>query len=599
MIRSLGYYLSRPGYYLSVAYYDMPFRIFFSILILKLLLFTYITGLGTESFFPSFGIILAISSFSILIRNHFIKFFYLFSLNFLCSLLFFTHSLYLSYFGDFASAYHLNQMHQLGAVGDIIIGMINKEILFIIDLPFWPFLLFRKKVSNYNIPSKISVLVFLLLLSLVFNINPLTFNKRSRDNFFESIYYRHAFVSRMGIINYQIVDVYYYLLTRIQKGQVSQSDIDAVINWKRHNKVEIRNDLTEKGKGLNLIVIQVESLQNFVIGRSYNGREITPNLNKLVKSGIYFKNIYDQTADGNSSDATLLVNSSLYPSRKGAASFLYSQNYFDSVPKALAEHGYTTAAMEAYKKHFWNNLAFDKGLGFEYQFYENSYIMADTIGGFLRGLSDKSFFHQSIGKIKKLPTPFYVFLRTLSTHAPFAHITADLDDFPLSELEGELIGYYIRAMHYVDSAIGEFLDELHENNLASNTIIVVYGDHRARLPESELKRIGVYDLNENRKIPLIINLPNRKEKDERDTIGGLIDVAPTICNILGIDISDRFFMGRDLGHRGNSFVIFRDGSFMPQDGSMNKTLARHRLMISDLILEKDMIPLTRNKQNCQ
>jgi lipoteichoic acid synthase len=600
MIRKLGYYLSRPGHYLSITYCDVLFRIFLIILIFKLLLFNHVTGLGAESFFPSLGFILAILSFSLLIKNNVFKFFYLFSFNLLCSLLFFTHALYFKYFGDFASVYHLNQIHQLGAVSDIIIKMINKELLFIVDLPFLPFLLFRlRKINSYNILGKIKIVLVLLSVSLCLNVNPLTCNMRFHINYFESIFYRDDFVSLMGIFNYQVFDTYYYLLTKIQKTNLSKSDINAVMDWKKKNMVVMRNDLTGIGKGENLIVIQVESLQNFVIGRRYNGKEITPNLNKLVKEGVYFNNIYDQTAAGNSSDATFLANSSLYPSRKGAVSFLYSENCFDSLPKVLREHDYTTAVMLAYKEHFWNTSAFDKDLGFEQQSYEDAYIMTDEIGGCLKGLSDKSFFSQSIGKIKKLQTPFYAVLRTLSTHTPFVHITTDIDNFALNGLEGKMMGYYIRAMHYVDSAIGEFLYKLSENNFASNTIIVIYGDHRARLPESELELIGVHDLSENKKIPLIIHLPNRKQKDERDTIGGLIDVAPTLFNILGIDASDKFFMGRDIGNRDKSFVIFRDGSFICRDGSMNPATVKDQLMISDLIIEKDMIPLIRNRQNCQ
>jgi len=598
MINKLGYYLRRPGNYLFILYHDISFGIFSSILVLKSLLFTYIVGYEITSFFPSFGVILAFLSFSILIKNKVFKLFYLFTVNLLCSLLFLTHSLYFNYFSDFASIYYLKQINQLSTVGDVIITMMNKEVFFILDLIILPFLLFRfKKLSNYNIPEKFKVWFFLLTLSLLFNIHPIIYiyNMRSANNFFESIYDRNDFVRDMGIIKYQIVDIYYFLLTERQKSQITSSNINSVIDWKIQNRVISNNDLTGIGKGLNLIMIQVESLQNFVIGISVNNREITPNLNKLVREGIYFKNIYDQSAAGNSSDAMLLVNSSLYPSRKGAASFLYSQDFFDSLPKVLGEHGYTTAVMEAYKRQFWNYERFDKALGFNYQFYEDDFIMTEKIGGFLKGLSDRAFLLQSIQKISKLPQPFYVILRTLSTHAPFAHITTDIDNFPLSDLEGEIIGYYIRSMHYVDSAIGTFLHKLHENNLTSNTMIVIYGDHRARLPMSELKRIGIYDSNENKKIPLIIYLPNKNQRCENDTIGGLIDVAPTVCNILGVDILDKFFLGRDLVNSHYSFVIFRDSSYIYRDNSIDKTYAQNQLRISDLILEKDMVTLIKNR----
>jgi phosphoglycerol transferase MdoB-like AlkP superfamily enzyme len=150
-------------------------------------------------------------------------------------------------------------------------------------------------------------------------------------------------------------------------------------------------------------------------------------------------------------------------------------------------------------------------------------------------------------------------------------------------------------MHYVDSTIGEFLHRLSENNLASDTIIVVYGDHRTRLPLSDMKRIGVNDINEERKIPLIIHVPNKKIGIGSDTVGGLIDITPIICNILGIDISDKFFLGRDLANSREDFVVFRDGTFIDNGNSMDEMSAQKQLMISDLVLEKDMISFLKNR----
>jgi phosphoglycerol transferase MdoB-like AlkP superfamily enzyme len=315
----------------------------------------------------------------------------------------------------------------------------------------------------------------------------------------------------------------------------------------------------------------------------------------LARKGIYFNNIYDQTGYGNSSDATLLTNSSLYPSRKGAACFLYGQNSFYSLPKVLKDIGFTTAAMEAIDKKFWNCDVFEKSLGFEYQFYKNDYVMVDKLGW---GLSDKSFFSQSLKRIKTFHPPFYAFLKTLSTHGPFDQFSSgDIDNFPLHELDGKILGYYLRAMHYADDAIGGFLVSLSENNMLSNTILLIYGDHRAHITgDLRKKKIGISDNGEDLKIPLIIVVPGRNRGEERDTFGGLVDVAPTLCNIMGIDITDRYFLGRDLGNSRNSFVIFRDGSYISPDGTLDESIVQQMLKVSDTILEKDIIPIMKHSQ---
>lgn len=587
-----GFKMKKLGYYLSIAYYDVTFRLFFIILVLKFILFTYIGRIGIDGFLPAFGAVLITLSFSLIIKNNFIKYLYLFFLNCSYSIILFSHSLYLKYFDDFASIYNLVHIYQLPSITDSIIKMVGKEFFFIIDILFLPLLFLLKPKNDFSSWERIKVSAILLLLGLYCNINPLISYIMTNDNI-KSILDRHIYVGYAGIINYQIADIHNFLTIERGKTRVTKDEINLVEGWKRrHGRLKKENDLSGMGKGMNLIVIQVESLQNFVIEKKYNGIEITPNLNRLAREGIYFRNIYDQAADGNSSDATLLANTALYPARKGAASFLYAGNLIDSLPKVLKENGYTTAAMHAYYKSYWNSAMFEKALGFEHQYYKDNYTMTDIIGW---GLSDKAFFSQSFKKLKGLPTPFYAFLRTLSTHGPFDYVTRDIDNFPLHELEGELIGNYLRSMHYVDSAIGEFLQKLSGYNLDSNTVIVIYGDHRARLSEPELRRIGISDMSEIRKVPLIINLPNRKEKDERDTIGGLIDVTPSICNILGIDVSDKFFIGKDLGGR-DSFAVFRNGSYIFEGDFITKTLAQQQLVVSDLILERDIIRLIRNGQ---
>ena len=541
------------------------------------------------SFLPSLGVIFFLLSISLFLKKNVLKLTYLFLLNLVLSLLYLTHSLYFRYFEDFASFYNLNQIPLLGSIAHIIFGMIGKEILFIIDLLFMPFLIpwLKERDSSNTSLSWVKGLAFFLLLGFAFNIPSIAYNS-ILGNCFKTVRERKRLVRLMGIVTYQAFDAYSYLQTKMEKSHVTHADIELVKDWfKKKNEATSRNALTGIGQGFNLIVIQVESLQNFVIGMKWKGNDVTPNLNRLAETGIHFNQIFDQTWAGNTSDATFIANCSLYPSERGAVSFLYVQNSFYCLPEILGEHGYTTATMHAYKSTYWNRAKFEKVMGFELQFYEDKYsIMEDHLGW---GLSDKGFFSQSVEKMKSLRSPFYVLLTTLTTHVPYDDVTIKIDNFPLGSIEEKLIGNYIRSMHYVDSAIGSFLKNLAEYNLVSNSIIVIYGDHRARFEENDLKMVGVTDMNELRKIPLIVNLPYRKLGYKIDTIGGLIDYAPTISNILGISISDTFFIGKDLMGQRDSFVIFRDSFYIGEGNIINATHAQEQLMVSDLILEKDLI----------
>lgn len=53
-------------------------------------------------------------------------------------------------------------------------------------------------------------------------------------------------------------------------------------------------------------------------------------------------------------------------------------------------------------------------------------------------------------------------------------------------LENTSMGNYIRSAHYADAALGEFIQLLKDNDLTKNTIIMLYGDHEARLAKNNL-----------------------------------------------------------------------------------------------------------------
>ena len=90
------------------------------------------------------------------------------------------------------------------------------------------------------------------------------------------------------------------------------------------------------GKNRNLIVIQVESLQNFVVNKKYGDTEITPNLNYLINNdSFYFPNYYQQLGLGNTSDAEFITNNSIYPTTEGQAYSLYQNNEFYGLPWQL------------------------------------------------------------------------------------------------------------------------------------------------------------------------------------------------------------------------------------------------------------------------
>jgi hypothetical protein len=105
-------------------------------------------------------------------------------------------------------------------------------------------------------------------------------------------------------------------------AQAVQKRIDAVRQGAKGSRVA--GVLPGQYRGKNVIMIQVETLQSLVIGKKYRGKEITPNLNKLVAQSWYFPNTFAQTSSGNTVDAEFTVNTSLLAPLDAASSVKYS-----------------------------------------------------------------------------------------------------------------------------------------------------------------------------------------------------------------------------------------------------------------------------------
>ena len=174
------------------------------------------------------------------------------------------------------------------------------------------------------------------------------------------------------------------------------------------------------GKGMNLVVIQVESMQNFVLNTEYNGQEVTPYLNQLLKEDtLYFNHYFTNMGKGNTSDAEFSTQTGLYPVIEGASYDMYVDNSFNALPELMAEKGYYTSAAIGDDKDFYNRATVYPRLGFD-QFYNEENLDMDEISGL--GLSDKSLFRQMAQNLSQQEAPFYSFIITLTNHLSLIHI---------------------------------------------------------------------------------------------------------------------------------------------------------------------------------
>lgn len=598
--------------------------IFLALVFYKIQLFNRVLGLNYLNdlfILTSAGSVLVMLSFGLWFGRK-ARIALLFTLNLFITLVIISDLIYFRYFNDVISVPVFSQVVLVDSIKSSIISLFRRiDILFIADIiiliPIILYMLKDKKIRDQDMRGRAISAVLVLFIGIVligqgfFKINVLQGNR-----LFSHIFDRVYIVENTGVINFHGFDAYYNLFYKsFSKKVITDSEKNALkeVFAKKTGERKVPA-LKGKARGLNLIVVQVEALQNLVVGMKIGNSEVTPNLNSIIKRSIYFNNYYSQTDQGSTSDAEFLSNVSYYPLPGGSVYFKYSNNAFESLPKVLRKKGYGTYAMHPYKASFWNRAAVYPVLGFD-RFYDvRDYVIDEKVGW---GLSDKSFFIQSLEKIKRLKEPFYTFMITLSSHHPYDAFK-DYNEFHAGSYENTFYGNYLKAMHYADKALGLFIGELERSGLMERSVLVIYGDHPA-LQKERLDDIKEYiGLHKERelawldmlKVPLVIHLPGDEESGVRTVTGGQVDLFPTLANLL--DISARYCLGKDLLNTKESYAIFRDGSitdgkrvYLKKSGVCLDTesgeklgrdimndymdIARQKLEISDKVLQNDLI----------
>ena len=323
---------------------------------------------------------------------------------------------------------------------------------------------------------------------------------------------------------------------------VPPGDRAAVVSWVKENlkSEQPLDDMTGVANGKRVIIVQVESLGTMVVGKDYQGQEITPNLNKLARSSYYFTDARFLIGAGHTSDTDLVVNTSLYPLYDSAAFVRYGKDNYAGLAKVLSQGGYTTAAYHAFNRNFWNRSVALGSLGYLRFYAAESYPLGGTIN--MKGLADRAFLRETAKYIKVAPPKSLSYAITLSSHYPFA-ITDETKGLKLNQDSlPPFVGGYLQNVNYTDRALGEFLDQLKSDGLYDDSVIVVYGDHSPTMDDFTAGDLSYKkDSTENRRVPLFIKLPGQTDGVIKKNTVTTQDIMPTILDVLGVKTNARMF----------------------------------------------------------
>jgi arylsulfatase A-like enzyme len=312
--------------------------------------------------------------------------------------------------------------------------------------------------------------------------------------------------------------------------------------------------------GPNVLLILVDTVRADrlgVAGYKRDGASLTPNLDRFAATATRFTHAYAHAANTPKSFPTIMT--SRLPSQ---IAFHKAFHNFPAVLdenvmlfEVLASAGLHTAS---FSSHFYFEPRRNVGQGVAE--YDNAGAL-DLMGGNMDYAAPR-IVPRVLARLDSLAAEhrrFAMFVHLFEPHSTYI----DHPEHPVTARgEPGLVARYDYEIATDDAWIGKILDSLDRTGLAEHTVVVVLSDHGesfgAHAFEGQRAFFHGQTLyDEVLRVPLLVRIPGIPAS-VHDEIVGLIDVAPTIVDALGLPAQPTF--------TGRSLVpLARGGRLDPRD----------------------------------
>lgn len=491
----------------------------------------------------------------------------------LVELLFVAQFVYYMSFDTFIRGSAIRYVSYVGTVSDSIKVQLNPILLFfvlmlpIIGMWYW-FMERNKPEPRYQRRTRLIALLGIMLITFAAFMAMLSIERKKHGGLRELLnvpYDNSTMVTKVGVHMYSALDTYRYFAS--PRG-ITVADKAYVQKWNKDRPAAQQPGAGfGSAQGKNVIMVQLESFDTFAIGRSIEGQEITPNINKLITESMYYSNYHDQVSTGRTADGEFETQNSLLPTMDRVAFFEYATHDYRALPELLKEKGYQTAVFHGDVPSFWNRNVAYPYIGWDKYYSLDSFKVNRPVGW---GLSDEDLVRQSVPYLTKLPQPFYASIATVTSHVPF-YLPDDLKPLKITKPLGisQQQQDYIQTLAYTDKQVGVLVEELKKTGLYDKSILALFGDHRAFITNqsdtkfaqflglSKFDQLSYFEDGEH--IPLIVHVPGSALKGEVTTPASHLDYAPTILGLLGIT-KPSTMLGQDLLAKHNPVALQRNSA---------------------------------------
>ncbi len=290
----------------------------------------------------------------------------------------------------------------------------------------------------------------------------------------------------------------------------------------------------------NVIYLQLETLRGLEMGalNPGSGRSATPFLDRLASQADAALWTRASSFGMPSINGLFASHCSITPSARRYITS-YTNVGFLCLPPLLRARGYRA---EMYNG---GDTDWDNSSPFLNRWYDRLRRFPEAGG------RDRTIFRAAAADISRLGRsgqPFFATIVSVSNHSPFRSREPALDiaghDRPDQRIRN--------TSHYTDDVVREFVESISGEPWFARTLIVIAGDHGFNAGEHGLPA-GRQDLyRESIWVPLIIvGAHLRLPAGRHDAPASLLDIAPTLADLLGIRIANPW--------QGHSLLAVRPG----------------------------------------
>lgn len=285
---------------------------------------------------------------------------------------------------------------------------------------------------------------------------------------------------------------------------------------------------------LNVLLFTLDTTRADHLGCYGDALARTPSLDGLAAGGVRFNRVYCPAPLTLPSHASIMTG--LFPLKHGLRN---NGHVLPGGIRTLAEmlkaQGYATAA-------FVSSFSVDSrfGIGRGFDVYDDTFQPQQSLKGSNTQRRAEETYDRFSRWLDKAPGgKFFCWVHYYDPHLPYDPPSPYKEEFSSRLYDGEIA--------YMDHYVGAVLDRLRDKGLLENTLVVVAGDHGEGLGEKAEIGHGIFLYDETLRVPLIFH--NARILTRPGVVQGtvrLVDVAPTILDILGLGKEATGMQGRSL-----------------------------------------------------